>query len=276
MTGNLVAKYTYDSWGKLISIKDSSDAERITDENFIGYVNPIRYRGYYYDSETGLYYLNARYYDPEVGRFISADETLAGGFNLFEYCYNNPIRLTDKSGTVPSQEVIDKVMELANIVSKLSFGKKGNGQQWEYGMFAYKEGNAWSNSKPRTDCNSNGVQSFADIRTIAQKLMSGSINTIIDIHTHPIYLDDSTDTKVWYYQNTFSRGKESDISSSRENLARFKSFNVQNCYSALVVADGTVFLFDPAANKIYKIGVVAEDPNMKMLNPHSSQECVIV
>ncbi len=97
-SGNVVAKYTYDSWGKLISIKDANDVDKTTDTTFIGYINPLRYRGYYYDSETGLYYLNARYYDPEVGRFISADETLIGGYNLFEYCYNDPINLIDPTG----------------------------------------------------------------------------------------------------------------------------------------------------------------------------------
>ena len=108
ISGNLVAKYTYDSWGKLISIKDSNDVDRTTDENFVGYVNPIRYRGYYYDSETGLYYLNARYYDPEVGRFISADdyEILLEEnydllrYNIFIYCSNNPIMGYDPSGNV--------------------------------------------------------------------------------------------------------------------------------------------------------------------------------
>ena len=97
-SGNIVAKYTYDSWGKLISIKDANDVDKTTDENFIGYINPLRYRGYYYDTETGLYYLNARYYDPEVGRFINADKTLGGGYNLFEYCYNSPANLIDLTG----------------------------------------------------------------------------------------------------------------------------------------------------------------------------------
>ena len=100
-SGNIVAKYTYDSWGKLISIKDASDVDKTTDTTFIGYINPLRYRGYYYDSETGLYYLNERYYDPEIGRFISADETLDGGYNLFEYCYNNPVILYDPNGCAP-------------------------------------------------------------------------------------------------------------------------------------------------------------------------------
>jgi RHS repeat-associated protein len=62
-------------------------------------VNPFRYRGYYYDTETGLYYCNSRYYDPETGRFISADmpavfnetATETNGLNLYAYCYNNPV-----------------------------------------------------------------------------------------------------------------------------------------------------------------------------------------
>ena len=100
-SGNMVANYTYDSWGKLISIKDENDADRTNDVDFIGYINPLRYKGYYYDSETCLYYLNTRYYDPEIGRFVNADETFDGGYNLFEYCFNNPVNLHDPDGRAP-------------------------------------------------------------------------------------------------------------------------------------------------------------------------------
>ena len=65
-TGKLAATYTYDAWGKLVELKD-------TTANSVGTQNPFRYRGYYYDTETSLYYLQTRYYDPEVGRFINAD-----------------------------------------------------------------------------------------------------------------------------------------------------------------------------------------------------------
>ena len=71
---------------------------------FIGNVNPFRYRGYYFDVETGLYYLQSRYYDPEVGRFISQDlvdyvqKTDFGGLNLYAYCGNNPVMYVDPSG----------------------------------------------------------------------------------------------------------------------------------------------------------------------------------
>ena len=71
----------------------------------IGTLNPFRYRGYYYDEETGLYYLQSRYYDPEVGRFINADEIdLLGadgsltGYNLFIYCGNSPSCASDRNG----------------------------------------------------------------------------------------------------------------------------------------------------------------------------------
>ena len=64
-------------------------------------LNPFRYRGYYYDVETGYYYLQTRYYNPEWGRFLNADSALYGnmlGFNLFAYCYNNPVNYFDPTG----------------------------------------------------------------------------------------------------------------------------------------------------------------------------------
>ena len=97
MSGKLCAKYVYDAWGNH-KVVDASGNET-TDKTHIGNINPIRYRGYYYDVETGLYYLNSRYYDPEVGRFINADTTDVlenaqydiNGLNLYAYCDNNPV-----------------------------------------------------------------------------------------------------------------------------------------------------------------------------------------
>ena len=75
----------------------------LTGTNIGAMYNPFRYRGYYYDTETGLYYLNSRYYDPDTGRFINADGYLNAngdliGFNMYAYCSNNPIMYTDPSG----------------------------------------------------------------------------------------------------------------------------------------------------------------------------------
>ena len=105
-TNGLVARYTYDAYGKCTSVKDSSGAE-ITDASNIALINPIRYRGYYFDSETGLYYVNSRYYDPEIGRWINADNAIPStsesvqGYNLFAYCFNNPVNMDDHSGHWP-------------------------------------------------------------------------------------------------------------------------------------------------------------------------------
>ena len=100
--GNISARYVYDSWGKLVSVTNAN-GNAITDPSHIANLNPIRYRGYYYDTETGLYYLQSRYYNPEMGRFLNADGILGVnkdilGYNLFTYCANNPVNRVDFSG----------------------------------------------------------------------------------------------------------------------------------------------------------------------------------
>ena len=85
-----VVKYTYDAWGKPLSVTGSL-------ANTIGYYNPFRYRGYVYDVETGLYYLRSRYYNPSWGRFVNAD-TLFNN-NLYSYCNNRPAIMADSKGT---------------------------------------------------------------------------------------------------------------------------------------------------------------------------------
>ena len=83
----------------------NASGEDIGDATHIGNRNPIRYRGYYYDTETGLYYLKTRYYDPEVGRFITIDDIsyldpeTVNGLNLYAYCGNNPVMRVDPNGT---------------------------------------------------------------------------------------------------------------------------------------------------------------------------------
>ena len=103
--GTVQAHYTYDSWGNVISVTNANGKE-ITDTTNIGLVNPIRYRGYYYDTETGYYYLQSRYYNPQVGRFLNEDGYISTGqgilgFNMFAYCGNNPVIYSDKTGHAP-------------------------------------------------------------------------------------------------------------------------------------------------------------------------------
>ena len=91
-SGTVVASYEYDAWGNILS-KSGAMADK----------NPLRYRGYYYDAETGYYYLQSRYYDPTVRRFINADSYASTGqgfvgTNMFTYCNNNPVIYADTTG----------------------------------------------------------------------------------------------------------------------------------------------------------------------------------
>ena len=95
-----VAAYDYDPFGNLISATGS-----------MAELNPLRYRGYYYDSDTGFYYVSSRYYDPEIGRFINLDGLVSTGqgflgFNLFAYCNNNPVYYIDPTGNMATEATI--------------------------------------------------------------------------------------------------------------------------------------------------------------------------
>ena len=97
-SGEVVVTYEYDPWGNILSTGGSMAAT-------LGADNPFRYRGYYYDNESGFYYLQSRYYDPATGRFLNADDTAyigaSGtilGYSLFAYCENNPVSYMDSTG----------------------------------------------------------------------------------------------------------------------------------------------------------------------------------
>ena len=94
--GNTAAQYSYDPYGNILSATGD-----------MAEINPLRYRGYYFDEESGLYYLQSRYYDPAVGRFVNADDVDCLGvkdsiisYNLFAYCENNPINMIDATGLI--------------------------------------------------------------------------------------------------------------------------------------------------------------------------------
>ena len=99
-SGLIVAEYVYDAWGNCVIISSVDGVAEL---------NPIRYRGYYFDQETGLYYLKTRYYDPEVGRFVNMDDVTIldtsmehiNGLNLYAYCFNNCVNMVDNTGMWP-------------------------------------------------------------------------------------------------------------------------------------------------------------------------------
>ena len=115
--GTVVVTYEYDAWGKEINHTASG-----TLGSKLYQYNALKYRGYYFDAESGFYYVSSRYYDPEIGRFISADtpELLLEDqgnpmqYNLYTYCWNNPVNMTDTTGESP-----------ANIIGAIAGGVGG-------------------------------------------------------------------------------------------------------------------------------------------------------
>ena len=99
-SGEVVVEYSYDPWGNILAVNGSLAST-------LGADNPFRYRGYYYDTESCFYYLNSRYYDAKVCRYLNADSVIAGvggsvqGYNLFAYSFNNPVNMSDSSGQWP-------------------------------------------------------------------------------------------------------------------------------------------------------------------------------
>ena len=116
-SGTVIARYTYDPWGKVTAVTNASGTA-ITSATDIANLNPLRYRGYTYDTESGLYYLQTRYYDPDTGKFINADSpefALLGAVsirdgNLFSYAGNNPINCLDADG-----KLIDIIWDVASL-----------------------------------------------------------------------------------------------------------------------------------------------------------------
>ena len=122
-----IVQYRYDAWGICKIEKDTSG------EN-LGELNPFRYRGYYYDTETKLYYLKTRYYDPEIGRFITIDDVTylapdtINGLNLYAYCNNNPVMRVDPEGnsSISMSTIVDAVAALFEIAIGGAFALVGH------------------------------------------------------------------------------------------------------------------------------------------------------
>ena len=152
-SGAALVSYTYDPYGKPTVSPTTTNAT-------LAEINPLRYRGYVYDSETGFYYLQSRYYDPAIGRFINADSYVSTGqgflgCNMFAYCNNNSVRAVDPSGTASQIElslldyyIIHKIVQMI-IVSEYGYamevyvidseGKRGFLDLYDYTTNQYYE-----------------------------------------------------------------------------------------------------------------------------------------
>lgn len=140
-SGTLIGEYVYDAWGNLLEEPTNS----------VLLANPFRYRGYYYDTSIGLYYLNSRYYDPETGRFLNEDlvsylepESI-GGINLYAYCLNDPVNNIDPSGHFVISAFLTGLLITAGIGAAVGAGSYLVSQcasyaltgewSWSWGMF---------------------------------------------------------------------------------------------------------------------------------------------
>ena len=129
--GNVLVKYFYNAWG----LEVEEELINRSAEHPLKQYNALKYRGYYYDADLGLYYLNNRFYDAVICRFINADDSISGisghliGYNMFAYCFNNPINMNDEDGNWPSwmkkaynaakRVVIKAVKKVKKVVNKI-------------------------------------------------------------------------------------------------------------------------------------------------------------
>ena len=139
--------YSYDAYGKLLSVTNAAGTT-ISDTSNIALINPLRYRGYYYDSETELYYLQSRYYDPATSRFINADSYASTGqdflgYNMFAYCNNNPVNHRDDGGTFLTK-IFDAFADMFNEPNSYDGGGGGTG----YGFSIDGGSKGYTDDKP--------------------------------------------------------------------------------------------------------------------------------
>ena len=267
-TGTQVVSYTYDSWGKLISIDG-------TLKDSVGVKNPYRYRGYRYDTETGLYYLQSRYYNPEWARFINADGIIGQtgellGHNMFAYCKNNPVNMSDPSGFIAVREsggggitsintVIMGLITIIAIVADLAAPKhlsrpitrtKTEEKTFEIPLHnepkdtvIYRTGTGGNkNMTPRPGKDNNGL-SYTTIMPIGEKFTSTTINRVNGTGKLVATFDPVNPTHVLV--NPVGHGVMSDWQASRINAEKspypltvlLQSISIKNSNGILSLGD---------------------------------------
>ena len=163
-SNGLLAEYEYDAWGNCTILYDTND---------IADINPLRYRGYYYDTDTNLYYLQSRYYDANIGRFINSDEakqitndedSSILQFGLFIYCENNPIVNMDENGKKP-QYWINGAVALSNFSIMHSTNTKIKFNCYTYALGYY---NIIAN--PGYWSNDNNYNKFVSVNEVAKRV----------------------------------------------------------------------------------------------------------
>ena len=180
--GTALVTYAYDAWGNIVSTTYSASYE------YLATANPFRYRGYYYDTETGFYYLQSRYYDPVTCRFINADSYINAngdlvGYNMYAYCSNNPVM-----GIDPSGEIGWFIKALINITVNVAItyvSAKITGQEYDWsdltlavvsGIADTVTGKA-KNASAIIDGVSAGISSYQDGASLGTAFLCGAMTT---------------------------------------------------------------------------------------------------
>ncbi len=274
---NVVAKYTYDSWGTILSITDSNGLDISNDVSHIANINPFRYRSYYYDTETTLYYLNSRYYNPQWGRFLNADGIIGAnrdllGNNLYAYCSNNPIVNTDVSGQGFFSDLGKKAVDFGKGVVKTA--KKVGKAVVDFGKNVVKTaGDIWNGVKNAFvlevsggygfDVNINvatvggkaGYSKDSTIKVENGKISRGGTTTYgidIDILGKKAGL-----SKSYYHENHFVSG---DIDKSIIHNYDYASISsIADCEHTI---ETTTFIFSTEIKKNIDSGVEADDSSI--------------
>ena len=194
-TEKTYATYTYDAWGKLTGILDSGGNNLInkqTTSTALANLNPLRCRGYYYDNETGFYYLQSRYYDPAVRRFINADGyTSTGqdilGCNMFVYCGNSPVFRSDDGGEFWNFIIGAVVGAVVSAVSTAVSAVKEGG--WE----ALSEGKTWAKIGVSAAAGAVGGVIAASGAGLVAATVSGAATAAIESAGHQLIDDGKID-----------------------------------------------------------------------------------
>ena len=204
--GNLTARYTYDAWGNEVSVT-YSNGNIITHDTHIAKMQPFRYRSYYYDTDSGFYYLQSRYYDPVTHRFINADGLVSTGtgilgHNMFAYCENNPIIYSDVNG--------EKIY-FAGFVGPIQQGD-------------YRIGDSWNKTSSSTSKNSSAptyVESKGGPSNISPNCYSYAIGIYDRAYDPGMFSNQSFDTNLESVGNAFV----SDMNSLGRGIRRINNYN---------------------------------------------------
>ena len=219
-----VAEYVYDAWGNCTITYDPDG---------YGASNPIRYRGYYWDSDLGMYYLMTRYYDPKIGRFINADSLeyldpkSINGLNLYAYCRNNPIMHIDPMGTQFCQTSFDGEYDLDDDMYNNGLGGGGGGY-YGYGS-AYYTYTVRTNTATH-DAQLGGYHSSGTTSAMTNPsyfIVPGAITVTDGMATQADYLYNFNGSKDFNY--VYNRGwNHAKITNAINNGKQGTSINIAN------------------------------------------------